>query len=199
MGLPKLRSIFDAFLVPTWLHFASQNPPKTLQKPTPRRIKILIDFCIVFFSFWAPFWEPRISRIFPETAPGATQKRMNPLSATKSTPGTPTRPPECSTGASRDTFRQPKKAQGTPKKHQRTRVKLVGPAECAERLNPPAHLWWCYGRVKRMSFFSLPSLKEKQQVRAFRRVGRLCPPKLRGFEILRVKFRTLWRGRDSRA
>ena len=26
--LSKLRSIFDAFLVPTWFHFASQNPPK---------------------------------------------------------------------------------------------------------------------------------------------------------------------------
>ena len=25
---------------------------------------------------------------------------------------------------------------------------LPGPAECAKRLNPPAHLWWCYGRVK---------------------------------------------------
>ena len=131
MGITKLNSIFGALFVPTWLHFAFQNPPKTPQKPTPRRINILMDFCIVFFSFW----EPRISRIFLDTAPRATQKRMNPLSATKSTPGTPTRPPECSTGASRDTFRQPKKAQGTPKKHQRTRVKLVGPAECAERLN----------------------------------------------------------------
>ena len=25
---------------------------------------------------------------------------------------------------------------------------LPGPAECAKRLNPPAHLWWCDGRVK---------------------------------------------------
>ena len=58
MGLPKLRSIFDAFLVPTCLHFASQNPPKTLQKPTPRGTKILIDFCIAFLSFLAPFWDP---------------------------------------------------------------------------------------------------------------------------------------------
>ena len=133
MGITKLNSIFGALFVPTWLHFAFQNPPKTPQKPTPRRIKILIDFSIASFPFWAPLREPRISRIFPDTAPRATQKRMDPLSATKSTPGTPTRPPECSTGASRDTFRQPKKAQGTPKKHQRTRVKLVGPAECAER------------------------------------------------------------------
>ena len=58
LGLPKLRSFFDVFLVPTWLHFASQNPPKTFQKPTPRGTKILIDFCIVFLSFLAPFWDP---------------------------------------------------------------------------------------------------------------------------------------------
>ena len=45
-------------MVPTWPHFASQNPPKTLQKPTPRGTKILIDFCIVFLSFLAPFWPP---------------------------------------------------------------------------------------------------------------------------------------------
>ena len=58
MGFPKLRSIFEPLLVPTWLHFTSQNRPKTLPKPTPRRIKILIDFYIFFFAFWAPFWEP---------------------------------------------------------------------------------------------------------------------------------------------
>ena len=58
MGFPKLRSIFGAFLVPTWLHFASQNPPKTLPKATPRGTKILIDFCIAFLSFLAPFWPP---------------------------------------------------------------------------------------------------------------------------------------------
>ena len=40
----------------------------------------------------------------------------------------------------------------------------------------------------RHRFFSLPSLKEKQQVRAFRRVGHLCRAKLKGFEFLRVKF-----------
>ena len=74
MGLTKLRSIFGAFFVPTWLHFASQNPPKTLQRPTPRRIKILINFCIVFFSFWAPSWEPswgHVGHYFRQN--GATQ------------------------------------------------------------------------------------------------------------------------------
>ena len=26
---------------------------------------------------------------------------------------------------------------------------FTGPAECAKRLNPPAHLWWCDERVER--------------------------------------------------
>ena len=129
MGLTKLRSIFGAFFVPTWLHFASQNPPKTLQKPTPRRIKILIDVCIIFFSFWAPFWEPRISRIFPETAPGATQKRMNPLyapprapqgppylqSAPREPPGTPSGNPRRPKGHPRSTKGATKGVPDTPK------------------------------------------------------------------------------------
>ena len=58
MGLPKLRSVFGAFLVPTWIHFASKNQAKTLQKPTPRGTKMLIDFCIVLLSFLVPFWDP---------------------------------------------------------------------------------------------------------------------------------------------
>ena len=58
MGLPKLRSTFGELLVPTRLHSASQNPPKTLPKATPRGTKFLIDFCIAFLSFLAPFWPP---------------------------------------------------------------------------------------------------------------------------------------------
>ena len=45
-------------MLPILLHFASQNPSKTFQKPTPRGTKILIDFCIAFLSFLAPFWPP---------------------------------------------------------------------------------------------------------------------------------------------
>ena len=58
IGLSKLTSIFDPILVPTWLHFPSQNPPKSFQKPIPRCIKFLIDFCIDFFSILAPSWDP---------------------------------------------------------------------------------------------------------------------------------------------
>ena len=65
IGLPKLRSIFGAFLVPTWVHFASQNPPKTLQKPIPRRINFLINFCMVFVSIFRRFGTPTWSYLGP--------------------------------------------------------------------------------------------------------------------------------------
>ena len=61
--LSKLGSIFDAILVPTWLHFAFPNQPKSFKNPTPRAIKILIDFCFDFFSILAPFWEPSWSHV----------------------------------------------------------------------------------------------------------------------------------------
>ena len=56
--LSKLRMIFDTILVPTWLHFASPNPPKSFQKSIPRRIDFLIDFCIDFCAILAPYWGP---------------------------------------------------------------------------------------------------------------------------------------------
>ena len=44
--------------MPTWLHFAYQNPPKSFQNSIPRCIKFLIDFCIDIFSILAPSWDP---------------------------------------------------------------------------------------------------------------------------------------------
>ena len=81
MGLSKLTSIFDAILVPTCLHFASQNPSKPLQKPTPRGIKKLIEFCFDFCLIFAPFrkpswtirgarWPPKISLRRSKSRPG---------------------------------------------------------------------------------------------------------------------------------
>ena len=58
IGLSKLTSIFDPILVPTWLHFPSQNPPKSFQKPIPGAINILIDFWMDFLSILAPTWDP---------------------------------------------------------------------------------------------------------------------------------------------
>ena len=54
----KLISIFDPMLVPTWLHFGSQNRPKSTKNPISKGIEKLIDFCIDFWSFLAPFWKP---------------------------------------------------------------------------------------------------------------------------------------------
>ena len=58
IGLSKLTSIFDPILVPTWLHFPSQNPPKSYQKSILKGIDFLIDCCIDFFSILAPSWDP---------------------------------------------------------------------------------------------------------------------------------------------
>ena len=50
--------IWGSILVPTWLHFGSQNPPKSSQKSIPRGINFLIDFLIDFLLIWARFWRP---------------------------------------------------------------------------------------------------------------------------------------------
>ena len=58
IGRSKLTSISDTILMPTCLHFPSQNPPKSHQKSILAGIDFLIDFCIDFFSIWARFWSP---------------------------------------------------------------------------------------------------------------------------------------------
>ena len=50
--------IWGSILVPTWLHFGSQNPPKSSQKSIPRCIKFLIDFGIDFLSILEANLEP---------------------------------------------------------------------------------------------------------------------------------------------
>ena len=42
--------MFDPILVPTWLHFGTQNPPKSTQKSIPRGIQKMIDFLDRFFA-----------------------------------------------------------------------------------------------------------------------------------------------------
>ena len=54
--LSELTSIFDPILVPTWLDFGTQNPPKSTQKSIPRGIKKMMHFCIDFLSILAPTW-----------------------------------------------------------------------------------------------------------------------------------------------
>ena len=53
------------------------------------------------------------------------------------------------------------------------RQKLIpGLAECAKQLNPPAHLWWCYGRVGcSESFFSFKLLLQRRNTRSAHSAG----------------------------
>ena len=53
----------DPILLPTWLHFPSQHPPKSFQKPIPRCINFLIDFGMDFLSISAPTWGPTWSHV----------------------------------------------------------------------------------------------------------------------------------------
>ena len=66
-------SMFDPILVPTWLHFGTQNPPKSTQKSIPRGIQKMIDFWIDFLPklapFWDPSWDPRAAQDGPKTPP----------------------------------------------------------------------------------------------------------------------------------
>ena len=62
-------SIFDAILVPTCLHFPSQNPSKSFQKSIPRCINFLIDFCIVFVLHFGPIFGPKLGPCWPHFSP----------------------------------------------------------------------------------------------------------------------------------
>ena len=65
--------MFDPILVRTWLHFGTQNPPKSKQKSIPRGIQKMIDFRIDFLPklapFWDPSWDPRAAQAGPNTPP----------------------------------------------------------------------------------------------------------------------------------
>ena len=71
--------MFDPILVPTWLHFGTQNPPKSTQKSIPRGIQKMIDFWIDFLPklapFWDPSWDPRAAQDGPKTPPKTFPRR----------------------------------------------------------------------------------------------------------------------------
>ena len=74
----------DAILVPTWLHFPSQNPPKSTKKSIPRCIKFWIDFSTDFSSMLARFWRPTWSHVGHLFLPRAVQNGpQHPPKATK--------------------------------------------------------------------------------------------------------------------
>ena len=73
------KSMFDPILVPTWLHFGTQNPPKSKQKSIPRGIQKMIDFWIDVLPklapFWDPSWDPRAAQDGPKTPPKTLPRR----------------------------------------------------------------------------------------------------------------------------
>ena len=64
-----------------------------------------------------PKWLPESPGISRKPFPERPRNEKTPPSATRSTPGTPTRPPECPKGPSRDPFKQPREPKCTPKDH----------------------------------------------------------------------------------
>ena len=93
--------ILGSILVPTWLHFTLPNPPKSSKNPTPRAIKILIDFCFDFFSILAPFWGPSWSHVghlfrakTPQDAPRTATRRPKTPPRQPKTPQDGPRPPQ---------------------------------------------------------------------------------------------------------
>ena len=72
-------SMLDPILVPTLLHFGTQNPPKSTQKSIPRGIQKMIDVWIDFLPklapFWDPSWDPRAAQDGPKTPPKTLPRR----------------------------------------------------------------------------------------------------------------------------
>ena len=64
----------DPMLVPTWLHFGSQNPAKSIPKSIPRGINKIIDFWINIGTILAPFWEPTWGHVGAQDGPRAAQE-----------------------------------------------------------------------------------------------------------------------------
>ena len=94
--------IFSSIWVPTGLHFTFPNPPKSFKNPTPRTIKILIDFCIDFFSIRAPFWAPSWSHV------GHLVRAKTPQGRSQDAPRTVTRRPKTPQDTPKTPPRRPK-------------------------------------------------------------------------------------------
>ena len=79
IGRSKLTLISDTILVPTWLHFSSQNPPKSSQSWFPRGFNFLIDFDIDFSTIWGPTWCHLGSQVGPMLAAKSHKNRSRSL------------------------------------------------------------------------------------------------------------------------
>ena len=95
---------FWSILVPTCLHFPSQNSPKSLQKPILKAIEFLIDFLINFYAVLAPTWDllgPQVGAILALKIVQSRPKRLprriwepEPAQTPKMTPKWSPRPPK---------------------------------------------------------------------------------------------------------
>ena len=72
-------------LVPTWIHFATQNPPKSIQKSIPRGIQKMIDFLDRFFAQVGSILEPKL---------GSKSRSRRSQNAPQDIPKTPPRQPK---------------------------------------------------------------------------------------------------------
>ena len=87
--------------MPTWLHFALPNPPKSFKNPTPRGIQILIavgfDFFSILAAFWGPSWS-HVGHLFrarrPQDAPRTATRRPKTPPRQPKTPQDAPRPPQ---------------------------------------------------------------------------------------------------------
>ena len=64
----KIRSILNPILVPTWLHFPSQNPPKStkiLPKTDPKMHQIFDRFLHRFFFHFGSILGPKLGPCWP--------------------------------------------------------------------------------------------------------------------------------------
>ena len=186
IGLPKLTSIFDPILVPTYLHFGTKNPTNSPQTSIPRDIKKWSSLGSIFLAILAPFGSQVGARLAPFSPKVGRCCGVLPSSLFRCffyptfswfwsrlctnfawfwrlwTPS----------GGLLALFLLflvlscrhfgtigHKKGPGW------NQIFWYGPAECAKRLNPPAHLWWCYERVKQMlTEILLPSFSEGETI-----------------------------------
>ena len=61
----KLTSVIGAILVPTWFHFGSHHPAKSIQKLNPRGIKFLIDLGIDLFTIFGSILGSKLGPCWP--------------------------------------------------------------------------------------------------------------------------------------
>ena len=65
-SLFEVLSMLNFNLMPTWLHFASQNRPKIHQNVDPKRLPIMHPFSLRFWTQKPPPWDPTWNHLGPQ-------------------------------------------------------------------------------------------------------------------------------------